>query len=232
MKRVAYFAVGLLFCGVLLTQAVYVPAIAQSPLPPSLMENLGRGVIAVRSTSNEVFVSWRLLGTDPPDTSFNLYRSTGAGPAVLLNAEPLTGPTHYVDSTADLTQSNTYFVRPVIFGIEQSPSTSFSLPGDSAVQQYLRVPLQVPAGGTTTVGESYTYSPNDLSVGDLDGDGEYELIVKWDPSNSKDNSQAGYTGNVYLDAYKLDGTQLWRIDLGRNIRAGAHYTQFMVYDLD
>ena len=69
-------------------------------------------------------------------------------------------------------------------------------------------------------------------MGDLDGDGEYEIIVKWDPSNAKDNSQGGYTGNVYLDAYKLDGTRLWRIDLGRNIRAGAHYTQFMVYDLD
>jgi rhamnogalacturonan endolyase len=92
--------------------------------------------------------------------------------------------------------------------------------------------LQVPPSGTTPVGEAYTYSPNDASVGDLDGDGEYEIILKWDPSNAKDNSQAGYTGNVYLDAYKLDGTRLWRIDLGRNIRAGAHYTQFQVYDLD
>ncbi len=72
----------------------------------------------------------------------------------------------------------------------------------------------------------------DMSVGDLDGDGEYEYIVKWDPSNSKDNSVKGYTGNVYLDAYELDGTLLWRIDLGVNIRAGAHYTQYMVYDFD
>ena len=92
--------------------------------------------------------------------------------------------------------------------------------------------MKIPSGGTTPDGVSYTYNANDCSVGDLDGDGEYEIILKWDPSNSHDNAHAGYTGNVYLDAYKLNGTHLWRIDLGKNIRAGAHYTQFMVYDLD
>ena len=93
----------------------------------------------------------------------------------------------------------------------------------------------IPPGGTSpascpTPNEAYTYSANDASVGDLDGDGRYEIILKWDPSNAKDNSQAGCTGNVYLDAYKLTGTRLWRIDLGPNIRAGAHYTQFVVID--
>src|SRR5262247_4276373 len=199
---------------------------------PSLMENLGRGVVAVRSTTTEVFISWRVLGTDPPDTAYNLYRSTGGGAPALLNATPITGATYFVDSGADLTQTNAYFVRPIVFGLEQSPSASFTLSANALVRQYLRIPLQVPQGGVTPVGEAYTYSPNDCSVGDLDGDGEYEIILKWDPSNSKDNSQSGYTGNVYLDAYKLSGTRLWRIDLGPNIRAGAHYTQFMVYDLD
>jgi hypothetical protein len=71
-----------------------------------------------------------------------------------------------------------------------------------------------------------------MSVGDVDGDGEYELIAKWDPSDAKDNSQSGYTGPVYIDCYKLNGTRLWRLNLGQNIRAGAHYTQFLVYDLD
>src|SRR6185312_7678547 len=99
-------------------------------------------------------------------------------------------------------------------------------------QNYLDVPISPPAGGTTPDGVSYTYSPNDASVGDLDGDGQYEIVLKWDPSNAKDNSQSGYTGNVYIDAYRLNGTRLWRIDLGRNIRAGAHYTQFQVYDYD
>nr|WP_280949465.1 family 16 glycoside hydrolase [Halalkalibacter urbisdiaboli] len=76
------------------------------------------------------------------------------------------------------------------------------------------------------------YFANDASVGDLDGDGEYEIVLKWEPNNAKDNSQPGMTDEVFIDAYKLDGTLLWRIGLGKNIRAGAHYTQFMVYDLD
>jgi autotransporter-associated beta strand protein len=210
------------------------PVADPSPLPPSLMENLGRGVVALRTSATQVLVSWRVLGTDPTDIAFNLYRSTNGGPPVALNGAPITGATQFIDATADLTQSNSYFVRPIIFGVEQPPSTGFTVPANSTAnaQPFLRVPLQIPAGGTTPDGVSYTYSANDSSVGDLDGDGEYEIIVKWDPSNSQDNSFDGYTGNVYVDAYKLDGTRLWRIDLGRNIRAGAHYTQFIVYDLD
>ncbi|HYD84775.1 MAG TPA: hypothetical protein VEA63_12005, partial [Opitutus sp.] len=192
-----------------------------------LMENLGRGVVAVRAADSEAFVSWRILGTDPADVAFNIYRSTNGDAPVLLNATPLTAATHYADASADLTQSNAYSVAPVLAGVEQPASVAFTLAANAPAQSYLRVPLQRPASGP-----DYTYSPGDSSVGDLDGDGEYELVVKWDPSNQQDNSFDGFTGNVYLDAYKLDGTRLWRIDLGRNIRAGAHYTQFIVYDLD
>ena len=97
---------------------------------------------------------------------------------------------------------------------------------------YKTLKLEVPAAQTMPDGEKCTYTPNDMSAADLDGDGEYELILKWDPSNAHDNSQTGYTGTVFIDAYKLDGTRLWRIDLGKNIRAGAHYTQFQVFDYD
>jgi rhamnogalacturonan endolyase len=196
------------------------------------MERLGRGVVAINQGSGKVYVGWRMLGTDPTDIAFNLYRSTGGGTAVKLNSQPITQSTNYVDSGVNLSQSNSYFVRPVLNGQERAASAPFTLPVAAPVQQYISIPLQIPPGGTTPVGENYTYSANDASVGDLDGDGEYEIVLKWDPSNSKDNSQSGYTGNVFLDAYKLDGTRLWRIDLGINIRAGAHYTQFMVYDLD
>ncbi len=97
---------------------------------------------------------------------------------------------------------------------------------------YWDIPLQKPEGGVTPAGEAYEYHANDMSVGDVDGDGEYEYIVKWDPSNSHDVSIKGYTGKCYLDCYKLDGQLLWRLDMGVNIRAGAHYTQFMVYDFN
>jgi rhamnogalacturonan endolyase len=196
------------------------------------MERLSRGVVAVRTSGSQVYVGWRLFGTDASGTAFNLYRSSNGGAAQLLNGTPMTGSTNFVDTSAPTTQSNAYFVRPVINGTEQAASASFTLPANAPTQQYLNIPLQIPPGGTTPSGESYTYTANDLSVGDLDGDGELEYVLKWDPTNAKDNSQSGYTGNVFLDAYELNGTRLWRIDLGRNIRAGAHYTQFMVYDFD
>ena len=186
-----------------------------------IMESLDRGVVAVSIGSNGVFVSWRLLGTDPDVVEFNVYRN-----GVKVNSSPIVDSTNFIDQSGGVNDS--YQVVPVIYGIELEGSESVSVWSD----QYLEIPLQVPADGTTPSGGSYSYSPNDASVGDLDGDGQYEIVLKWDPSNSQDNSRSGYTGNVYLDAYELDGTFLWRIDLGINIRAGAHYTQFIVYDLD
>lgn len=174
------------------------------------MEALGRGVTVV-PTGEGNLVSWRLLGTDAADTGFNVYRD-----GELLNEAPLTGATNYLDAGGD----GAYTVEAA--GGE--PEAAEAVFNDAGA---LDIPLDVPAGG-----DGYTYSANDVSVGDLDGDGRYEYLVKWDPSNSKDNSQSGVTGNVYVDAYTLEGEQLWRIDLGRNIRAGQHYTQFQVYDYD
>ncbi|WUW43175.1 rhamnogalacturonan lyase [Micromonospora rifamycinica] len=184
------------------------------------MEDLDRGLVSVRS-GNGNLVSWRLLGTESSGVSFNLYRGS-----TKVNASPLTGATNYLDSGA--AAGSAYTVRAVVNGAEQAASA----PALQFTNGYLDVPIQPPAGGTTPSGEAYSYSANDASVGDLDGDGDYEIVLKWDPSNAKDNSQSGYTGNVYVDAYTLTGSRLWRIDLGRNIRAGAHYTQFQVYDYD
>lgn len=187
---------------------------------PRQMEKLDRGVIAVK-TDKGVYVGWRLLGTDPEGTSFHVYRD-----GKQINASPITSSTNYLDP--DGNETSTYSIGVVINGEGKSKTDSVKVWG----QNYLELPLQKPEGGTTPDGVSYTYQANDASVGDLDGDGEYEIVLKWDPTNSKDNAHSGYTGEVIFDAYKLDGTLLWRIHMGRNIRAGAHYTQFLVYDFD
>jgi rhamnogalacturonan endolyase len=185
------------------------------------MEKLGRGVVAVRQADGQVYVGWRLFGTDPDTIAFNLYRATDGSKAVRVNSQPITTTTSFVDAKADLAKSNSYLVRPILKGKEQKASAPFVLPANSPARKYLSVPLKTPAA----------YTPNDVSVGDLDGDGEHELVVH-QVGRGRDNSQAGMTTEPVLEAYKLDGTLLWRINLGKNIREGAHYTQFMVYDLD
>jgi rhamnogalacturonan endolyase len=187
---------------------------------PRQMERLGRGVVAVRRGEGGVFVSWRLLGTDPADIAFDLYRATDGGPPAKLNGAPITGPTGFVDAGAEPRRAAEYTVRPASGGDEREPGATFRLAAD-APRGYLAIPLKTPDG----------YTPNDASVGDLDGDGQYEIVLH-QVSRGRDNSQRGQTGEPILEAYQLDGTYLWRINLGRNIREGAHYTQFLVYDLD
>ena len=179
------------------------------------VEALGRGLTAVAVKDGNL-VSWRSFGTESYDTVYELYRD---GSLIYTSERGMA--TCYLDE--DGTADSTYTVKTG--GVECDAVKPY---GDN----FFEIPLDVPAAGKTKAGEVYTYFPGDCSCGDLDGDGEYEIVVKWDPSNAKDNSQSGMTGNVLLDAYKLDGTKLWRIDLGVNIRAGAHYTQFLVYDFD
>lgn len=182
-------------------------------------EYLNRGVIAVRN-DQQVIVGWRTLTNDAKGQAFDIYRNGNK-----LNREPLTkGGTFFVDNTP-LQTSATYEVR------------GGSINGRYLLQAnvpdgYLTIPLQKPVDGECPDGRQYRYSANDASVGDVDGDGQYEIILKWDPSNARDNAHDGYTGPTLFDCYRLDGTLLWRIDLGRNIRSGAHYTPFIVYDLD
>jgi hypothetical protein len=205
---------------------ILAPAAAAAAEPAGPMaERLGRGIVSVQS-GNGNRISWRLLAGDPPGVTFNVYRDG-------VRLAQVSGPTSYYDRAAPVNAR--YTVRAVVGGVEQPAvaSSEESLTFSAEIAASTRdVPLQIPAGGTTPSGESYSYTANDASVGDLDGDGQYEIVLKWEPTNAKDNSQSGYTGNVYVDAYRLTGARLWRIDLGRNIRAGAHYTQFQVFDYD
>jgi rhamnogalacturonan endolyase len=197
-----------------------------APAGTPQLEKLDRGLVAT-STSEGVFVSWRLLVSEATGSSetgltgtdFTVYRD-GAAIATVTDS------TNLLDAAGAPTSQ--YSVAPVVGGVEGESSPAVS----PWANGYVDLPLQKPADGVTPKGEAYTYSANDMSVGDVDGDGSYEYIVKWDPSNSKDVSQIGYTGNVFVDTYKADGRLLNRIDLGVNIRAGAHYTQVLAYDYD
>lgn len=197
------------------------PPDAPKAVPPRHMEKLGRGVVAVHQGGGKVFVSWRLLGTDPDAVAFHVYRQVGDAEAVRLTKEPLTTATHFVDSGVEFAKPVRYFVRAVTDGKEGDPGAGFTLPANAPAWPYLSLPLKTPDG----------YTPNDASVGDLDGDGEYEIVLH-QAGRGRDNSQAGPTDPPILEAYTLDGTMLWRINLGKNIREGAHYTQFLVYDFD
>ncbi len=201
----------------LLLITISVTSFAQKPsdTPRSQMEKLDRGLVVVPYSSGKYFVSWRLLGTDDKSTTFEILKN---GVSVKKDIYQATSMTVNGTST-DKFQVVTYQSGKVVSTSQEVTPWSRS---------FLELKLDRPANGS----HGGSYSPNDCSVGDMDGDGQYEIIVKWDPSNSKDNSQDGITDNVILDCYKLDGTKLWRIDLGQNIRAGAHYTQFMVYDFD
>jgi rhamnogalacturonan endolyase len=185
------------------------------------MEKLDRGLVAIKTDDQAVFVSWRLFKEDPEDLAFNLYRKNGIGEITKVNKEPIQKVTWYKDESFDTSQSNSWFVKSLNGNNESDEKGSFTIAAESPVRPYFSIPLQKPEG----------YAPNDLSVGDLDGDGQYEIVVH-QVGRSRDNSQRGITDSPIFQAYKLDGTFLWEINLGKNIREGAHYTQFMVYDLD
>lgn len=185
------------------------------------VENLDRGVVAIKTDDHTAFVSWRLFKEDSADLAFNLYRKDSNGKVSKVNNDPLEGVTWYEDKSFDQTQKNTWFVKSVRGSKESDEKGDFSIGALSAEKPYFSIPLRKPEG----------YAPNDVSVGDLDGDGQYEIVVH-QVGKSRDNSQRGLTDPPIFQAYELDGTFLWEINLGKNIREGAHYTQFMVFDLD
>ncbi|ESQ85490.1 hypothetical protein ABAC460_23670 [Asticcacaulis sp. AC460] len=202
-----------LFRALLLATAATTLAGAASAEALRHMEKLDRGAIAVKGEGG-VLVSWRILAGDADSLKFDVWRDG-------KKVKTVSGVSNWLDP--DGGSASSYQIQAT------GQKTALFKPWENG---WLDIPLDLPAGGTTPDGQAYTYTANDASVGDLDGDGDYEIILKWDPTDSHDNSQGGYTAPVLLDAYTLEGKKLWRIDLGKNIRAGAHYTQFMVEDYD
>ncbi len=219
----------------LLTLTLTLTSLSAAPV----VERLERGLVGILQPDGQVFLSWRLLASDAPDTAFNVYRVTSGDPITTttagqpaqnsptppkrtkLNAEPLTGATCFIDPAPVFERSTIYFVSAVRKGALSQTSMFFGFPANPKPRPYLSIPIKTPEG----------YTPGDASAGDLDGDGDYEIILKQE-QNPQDNSRSGLTGETLLQAYRFDGTILWTINLGKNIREGAHYTQFMVADLD
>ncbi|KAJ4287215.1 hypothetical protein N0V90_012613 [Kalmusia sp. IMI 367209] len=184
------------------------------------METLGRGVVAVRKSTTEVLVSWRLLGLDDPSIGFNVYRATGNGKYSKINNAVLNKGTNIVDSTANLSEDNHYYVRPVINNGEGDASTAFTLTANHAVEPIHRVPIKQ--------GPRIRY----VWVGDLDGDGEYDYVL-----DRHDTTQS-------IEAYTSNGTLLWKVNLGagsenqNNIEPGptaisvGNWDGVTVYDFD
>lgn len=184
-------------------------------------EPLNRGVVAVRESPSKVAVSWRYLSSDPENVKFDVYRNGNK-----LNASPLSSSTFFVDNNASADAAE-YEVKPT----GNVVSGKYTLPANAPIG-YIDIPIDRPELGVDLFGKEYFYTANDASLGDVDGDGQYEIFLKWDPTNSHDNAHDGFTGPTLIDCYRLDGTRLWRIDLGENIRSGAHYTPFLVADFD
>ena len=214
MKTVRRF-IGIIGIGALAAGLLLLPACGKPA--PRTMEYLDRGTVAV-SVPEGVYLSWRLLGTEKFDTAFSVYRN---GEKIAEVADS----TNYCDE--DGSPQDLYSV--LAEGQTESGSRTVSVWKDRA----LSIPVEAPEGGVGPDGEAYGYTANDAACADLDGDGEYEIILKWDPSNSFDSGEEGrISGNVFIDAYKLSGERLWRMDLGINIPAGAHFTQIAAFDFD
>src|SRR5690606_18310079 len=156
------------------------------------------GLVGIRTNTNNAYLSWRLLGTEDPATGFHVYRSIGGGAPVRLTSAPVTVTTTYSDSPggAAFDTGISSHVTPVLGGVEGAPCKSFDFVASAPVRPSTPVPIEAPPAGITPAGDGYVYSANDVSIGDLTGDGQYEFVVKWEPGNAKDNAHSGYTGNV------------------------------------
>ena len=198
-------------CSNVLTQFAANAAYGNGGNGSAIMEYLDRGIYAIQS-GNGMFVSWRFNANDADDAEFQLFRDDK-----LIYTSKAGAPTNYWDAEGN--SNSKYRVDTIENGAVKSSDNCKFTSGTN----YFDIPLKSPGS---------IYSPNDCCVGDVNGDGQYEIFLKWDPNDSQDNSKTGPTSKVYIDCYTLEGQQLWRIDMGKNVRAGQHYTQMCVADFD
>ena len=177
-------------------------------------EKMNRGLVAFNTDDNTTFISWRYFDGEQNYT-YRLYRN-----GVKMVETKRTSHTLPIESKP----TDKYKLEVVSGGnvIDEAEVSPYS--------QMMKVALQKPDASVTNNSSSYT--PNDISIGDVDNDGEMELFVKWNPEDSRDSGKNGRSSNCVIDCYKMNGTRLWSVNLGPNIRAGAHYTQMLVFDFN
>ena len=187
-------------------------------------EKFNRGIIAVEEDNKNVYISWRLLKSDPIDVAFDIYRGNDNS-SVKLNRSPISTTTDFVDKNARNNSSDKYWVIPVGKNNNGSPSKRVSVITKKSTDEpaYISIPLQ----------EDVVPGRRRLAVADLNGDGELDFVliqpnVGKDPGFRPDSSQVTYK----IEAYLNDGTFLWRNDLGDGIEPGVWYSPFIVYDFD
>lgn len=187
-----------------------------------IMEPLDRGVVVLPRQDGSVYIGWRLLQSDPPAVGFNVYRQTDNSPPTLLNNEPLTRTTDFVDAHPVANQQNRYLVVPVVDGMEGRASHQGSVQLPSHAHDYLAVKLQ----------GNYTFQK--CGIADLNGDGAYDFVIKQPNANVDPYVQywKPSPGTYHLEAYLADGSLLWQYDLGWAIEQGIWYSPMIVYDLD
>ncbi len=186
-------------------------------------EKLGRGMVAVPISQGNVYLGWRLLKSDPESIAFNVYRSTAGGDAVKLNAKPLRKTTDFVDANPSLDHENAWWVRPVLNGQEQEASNRAVLPANPPEQQYISFKLRDDVQGRGI---------HKIGIGDLDGDGEYDFVIKRPGGRTDPGRVRKSTDTFKVEGYKSDGAFLWRKDLGWSIELGTWYSPMMVYDFN
>lgn len=172
---------------------------------------------------SSALISWRLLKTDPSNVAFDIYKSVDGETEIKLNEEPIFYTTSWVDADIDISKTNVYRVT---LANQAETLCDYTFTSEMAEKFYHEIKLNM-----NVPDASITYSPDDIQLGDLDGDGELEIVVKREPYDGA-NMGVWFNGTTLLEAYKMDGTFLWRIDLGINIRSGSHYTSYILYDFD
>mgnify|MGYP000721689735 CR=1 FL=1 len=212
-------------CAVLL--AVLIPAVAagstrvEGHAEDRVTEPLGRGVVAFRRDDG-AYVGWRLLDSDPDGVAFSVYRRSEGGKWTKVNENPIRETTDYVDETVESDTDYEYRIRP-------TESSGASRPVPLRPSEEGAVHITIPLQG------DYTFQK--VGIGDLNGDGRYDYVIK-QPNTNLDPfykywERAGASEGTYkVEAYLHDGTFLWRKDLGWSIERGIWYSPMLVYDFN